>query len=321
MGRPTFQLGVSDYADNAYPVELARSDAGTFIQASPGSRVIFDTTADWMVMDTYNDLGLLNGFPGVGVRVDGVDVGEYKTGNATAQKFSVPLGTRGVSKAVEIINGLQSVSTGTRKGEWVTGIWLNDDTYSAGAPTTTPRIFVYGDSIAGGQSADNPSLQGWVQLLRNTYAATGSVLSEGVGSTKLKLDGETEEMRTAFVSHIASVSPTIIWLAIGALDQAAWTAAAFETAYADFLDKLHAALPSAAIYAQTPIQKATEGDMADYRTAISNAQSSRAAWCTLVDGTDAAFPQPADLAVDGLHPTTAGQAMYAAAVIAILGLS
>jgi len=273
-----------------------------------------------MMVDVYNTLGAASGINDIGVRVDGSDVRAIDLTDAVSGKMSFALGTKGVSKSVEIINGIQSMQSEERKGAWVTGIWLNGDTYSAGTPITTPRIMVYGDSIAGGQAATNPSLEGWVQLLRNTYSGTGSVVLEGWGNRKLKDDCTDATAAQAFAEHIAdNIAPTIIWLAIGHNDLGAWTAAAFETAYGDFLDRLHTELPSAAIYAQTPIYSNPDGSQGDFRTAISNAQSSRSAWCTLVDGTDAAFPQVAALA-DGVHPTTAGHATYHDAVAAILSL-
>jgi lysophospholipase L1-like esterase len=77
-------------------------------------------------------------------------------------------------------------------------------------------------------------------------------------------------------------------------------------------------MPSLAIYAQTPILKTSDGSLGDYRAQIATAQSTRTAYCTLVDGT-AILNGTTDLD-DGVHPTTAGHAKYAAAVKTVLGL-
>jgi hypothetical protein len=319
-----FSFGVGDFADNAYSVIGSRSDGGTFVQTSPAARVVIETDADYGMVETYNDLGVSNGLGDCGMRVDGADFVALESTVSAKNLYSFYLGAAGTTRTVEFINGIQSKPSASRLGEWVTGAFFNGTAeIVSNAEPTSPRIYIYSDSIGGGQAAGNPSLQGWAQLVRNAYAAIGSVLSDAWGYRKLKDDCETEEQRTAFAAHVATVSPTTIWLAIGTNDSGAWASyvgGLFEAAYADMLDKLHAALPSAVIYAQTPIYKATDTGMPDIRTAIGNAQSSRSAFCTLVDGTGASFPQVVDLAPDGIHLPTAGQVKYGDAVIAVLGI-
>jgi hypothetical protein len=76
-----------------------------------------------------------------------------------------------------------------------------------------------------------------------------------------------------------------------------------------------------AIYCQTPLVRSVESangsgsTLGDYRTQIATAVSSRTAFATLVDGT--AILTTADLD-DGVHPTTAGHAAYAAYVGGVL---
>jgi lysophospholipase L1-like esterase len=136
--------------------------------------------------------------------------------------------------------------------------------------------------------------------------------------------------RAGFVSKLGSVYPgaDIIWLAIGTNDYGLnkWSAANFGYAYAALLDALHVRFPTATIYTQTPIQRTVEtantfGDtLPNYRTQITTAQAARAAWCTLVVGTGATWPQaPGDLD-DGVHPTDAGHLKYANSVKTVLGL-
>jgi hypothetical protein len=58
--------------------------------------------------------------------------------------------------------------------------------------------------------------------------------------------------------------------------------------------------------------------LGNYRTQISNAQSTRSAWCALSDGS--AFLTAGDLVANGVHPTTVGHNKYYLAVKAALGL-
>jgi lysophospholipase L1-like esterase len=200
------------------------------------------------------------------------------------------------------------------------------------APPSEPanRIIVYGDSIAVGANATVPTSQGWTNIVRATYAATGGLAVEGWGYRALKDDAVDATARAAFVARLLSAYPgaDTIWLAIGTNDYGIagkWNAADFGTAYAALLVALNAAFPAANIYAQTPIERTVEtanayGDtLGAYRTAIGTAAGGKA-YVTLVDGTAAAYPQaPGDLA-DGVHPTDAGHIMYADAVEAELGL-
>jgi lysophospholipase L1-like esterase len=159
----------------------------------------------------------------------------------------------------------------------------------------------------------------------------GGLAVEGWGYRSLYDDTVDAPTRAAFIAKLVAAysALTVIWLAMGTNDYGLNTqnAANFETRYGALLDDLHAAYPAATIYAQTPIERVSEvangsgNTLGDYRAAIANAQATRAGFCTLVNGTDVAFPQqPGDLDVDGIHPTTAGQAKYATAVRAILGI-
>jgi lysophospholipase L1-like esterase len=157
---------------------------------------------------------------------------------------------------------------------------------------------------------------------------TDSTMLEAWGARSLYDDGVDAAARAAFTSRIAGYSPGIIWLAIGTADYLAapWTAANFQTAYADLLVKLHAALPSASIYAQSPVTLSAaleltanaQGDLPSaYRTAISNACSGKA-YVTFVDGSG--FILVTDLDADGVHPNTTGHNKIYLAVKSALGL-
>lgn len=311
--------------DNAYTETATREDGGTYTKTSPGARNVFTTGATKAYVETYNNIyGDYPGLSDMGVRSNGADVTALEPGQVGTKLFTVDL-PAGAGKTVEIIAGLQSGTTHAgRIGSYITQVTFDADATQTEV-LTTPRIIFYGDSIMSGANADNPSLEGVAQLVRNAF--TGSVIIEARGYRDLYEDGADETKRQAFADHIAGLTPTIIWLAIGTNDygETKWSAADFGTAYADLLDKLHVELPDAVIYAQTPIPRTIEteiesgyGNLGAYRTAIANAQSPRSAYCTLVDGT--ALVSTDDLHADGVHLTTAGHAIYGAAIITALGI-
>ena len=180
---------------------------------------------------------------------------------------------------MQIINGY-AAPWASRDG--VFGTYVSKVLFNAAATRQTiaasPCLYFYGDSILSGAGATDPSVDSVVPLVIPSF--TGSVYNDAYDSRTLTHDAATAGTRTAFAARIATFSPTIIWIQIGTNDYSTATlsAADFETAYADLLDKLHTALPSAVIHAQTMIIRATEtansfGDTTDaYRTAISNAR-------------------------------------------------
>jgi lysophospholipase L1-like esterase len=310
----TAYFAASDFEDNGHSNAITRADGGTgAVRVSDGARVRYFTTATELYLESYNDIHTTYATMGdIGIRSNGADVGVVETTAVDSTKLATVSLSAG-SKTVEIIASLQT--SATRLGHFPIRVRWNAAA-SKVAATTSPRLIVYGDSITVGANSANPSLEGWVQLVRDAYA--GSLLIEAFGQRSLNDDASDASARAAFVTYLSGLAPTALWLAIGANDGAKWTAANFGAAYADLLDKLHTAMPSLAIYAQTPILKTSDGSLGDYRAQIATAQSTRTAYCTLVDGT-AILNGTTDLD-DGVHPTTAGHAKYAAAVKTVLGL-
>ncbi len=318
---------VYQFADNAYPMLAFDTSKNPYIRTSPLARLVYTTDATSVDIDTWNDIYSL--FPGetsIGLRIDGVDYATVEPGAAGDQVDTLALGAG--TKTIEFINGMQT-SPGFGPPANVAGTFIKNLTFNAAATLvtqpTSPRLLVYGDSISVGAFADSPPLEGVWSLVRNEYP--GSLIVEGWGYRSLFDDCSNDPKRADFVSHIKGLSPSIIWIAIGTNDYGLnkWNAATFGTAYAALLDDLHTALPTATIYCQTPLDRGTEtangsgSTMGDYRTQITNASNARSGYCVTVDGTGASYPGTS-LTVDGIHPTTAGHAMYAAAVIAELGL-
>jgi lysophospholipase L1-like esterase len=300
----------------------ANTSTTGYIETSSHAHADYTTTATEVEVVGY---GLLTTafatWNEIGVYVDGTfnQVVNIPCGGSFARRISLPAG----SKTVSFVNGLQAKPVSDLLGTFLVSINSNAPMTEVSSATTN-RIVVYGDSIASGSSATIVVSESWVELVRATYSPD-SLACEAWGTRALRHDAIDATARTAFVAKIAAYSPSIIWLAIGTNDYGLnlWTAANFETAYAALLDDLHTELPSAVIYAQTPLLRTTEtanglgSTMGDYRTAISNAVSTRTAYTTLVDGT--AIMTTASL-VDGVHPTTAGHVLYSDYVQTVLGI-
>lgn len=318
------------WADSGYSEARTAADGAAYVRRSPFARVRVQTAATRLVVDLRADVtGGQPAWLGAGLddgaTVRGVPLLRFSY--ASARDLTLPSG----SKAVEVWDGLQTLEGSVPRGSFVSALRVPDSTpLSVLAPAATDRLIVYGDSIAVGDRATNAATEAWTMVLRRARAASDPAVStmvEAWGSRSLDRDGLNDAARQAFAERLAgylaeSSGQTAVWLAIGTNDYGLnrWSAAAFGAAYADLLDRIHAEAPSAAIYAQTPIVRASEGangsgsTLADYRAEIASAAGARP-WATLVDGT--AILTTGDLS-DGVHPTTAGHAAYAAAVAAVL---
>lgn len=322
----TFHLSIDTLSDNSATTILLNRAGSSYVgekyaRPSPNSRAIYQTTATRMYLEIYNNAhASFAGFDGIGVRVDGADYEVVMPGaDGTVYKtVTLPPG----DKTVEVINGFQHASdTNSPTGVYALGVSFNA-AWSVVTGATTPRMLVYGDSIAVGARATNLPLGGWVQILKNAHG--GTVINESWSGRSFWDDCSTAGKRTTFAAQIAADTPDTILLTIGCNDRnlfgvGFWVNEAdFAAAYGDFLDKLHTALPSAVIYAQTPIiTEAEAAGIISVRAAITTAQSSRSAFVTLVDGLSIMDASKLD---DELHPTTEGQAIYGAFMIDLLGL-
>lgn len=284
------------------------------------------SVSEWTTTATSVDVGYISSiystYPAFAIVAVYVDNAYYSTTACSSSSGTLTISLPAGSKKVSILNGVQSKPVNTLLGTWVTSA-----TFNAAATKLSPAsggIVVYGDSIACGQLADPVSEKAWSMQVR--AALSDHKLSlEAWGVRSLFDDASSAPTLQNLVERITEFSPSTIWLAIGTNDYGLnkWGAAAFGTAYASLLDALHTALPSAVIYAQTPILRTTEtangsgSTLGNYRTQIASAVSTRTAYATLVDGTS--FMTTASLD-DGLHPNTAGHALYANAVKTVLGI-
>lgn len=317
------QPGTSDFADTI-PVttQTPSTDLGSYRFTRSYARVVYAVNADTVDLTCYSEMDpTYVGSRKVAIYSDGAYVGSVDCATQTdytRASFTLPgSGTR----RVEIWNGVQS-----RPAEidpWQGSFAHTVRFRSAGAavtPTlvttpTTPagRIYVLQDSIAGFNTDPAPQLS-WVARLRNTYGR--SALADVYGGRALWHNGVDAAARTALVSVIAAQAPSHVWISLAANDKGRtyWLASAFQTAYADLLDKLIAALPSARFFAVVPgpttaLEGANgNGETLDaFRTAVRNAASGKARTTTVEGST---LYTTAELDADGVHLTNAGALVY-----------
>ncbi len=321
--------GLSSGAQSSYtPTQFTDTgttvDMGDYYLTSGYASLDFTTSATAITVNAYNNLhDTFPTFASVGIYVNGVYNQSILQGaeGDVSRSVILPAG----SKTVSIVNGPQSrpSPSGSILGTFIKSV-------SSSLPMTqtnlapSNRILVYGDSIVAGDAASPVQQSSWFQIVR-AAAYPDSVAQEAWGYRALYRDCQTSGQRAAFVSIIAAYSPETLWIAIGTNDYALnlWTAADFGTAYAALLDDLHTALPSMAIYCQSPTVRVTEtanglgSTLGNYRTQISTAAAARPTYCTYIDGST--IITVGELS-DNVHPNTAGHATYGAFVISTLGL-
>lgn len=300
--------------DNGYNVNNT-----DYFRCSVFARWVFTTNATRAFVKVWSTI--YNSYPQhaqIEVRRGGVYVTTLECSAQGLNVFDVALTGTG---QVELIAGAQSDTIGTfcRMVYFYGG-----STAALVTPATpAPRLVIYGDSIAvGGDIPQHAISEAWTMLIRNGW--NGSLQVEAWGGRKLADDCPDAGAATTFAARLASYSPTIVWLAIGTNDFGAYhlPAAPFGEQYANLLDALHSALPSAAIYAQSPLVVSDESanvsgsTMADFRTQINTACGTRA-WATYVNGAN--ILSLSDLG-DSVHPTAAGHVKYAAAARVAMGI-
>jgi lysophospholipase L1-like esterase len=312
-----FLYATSNFSDNGAIVPMPG-----YSLSSPFSTIDLLTDATSVEVIGYTNMYVnYPNFTRIGIVVDGVYQESINpTANGVfAKRVNFPVGV----KVISFVNGPQSKPSSTVLGTFITGLRGNAAATQTGLGVS--GTVIYGDSISTGDAATPTMQNAWVPLVRAAGYPSQRFAVEAWGFRSLYEDCATEELRVEFVAKLAAYNPQRIWLSIGTNDYGLnkWSASAFGAAYAALLDDLHAALPSVVIYAQTPIVRTAEAangsgsTLGDYRAQISAAVSTRTGYTTLVDGT--AFMTTGSLS-DGIHPNTAGHALYANAVKAVLGI-
>lgn len=245
--------------------------------------------------------------------------------NISFATFTLPPGTKRVTVVTDEVSG------GTL-GTFLRAMYVPAQAFvhHVAVDTEHRRLVVYGDSIACGGVATPGVTRGWTARLRQQFP--GRVVIEAYGGRKLNTDCATAAGRAALAQKIAACRPTDVWLAIGVNDwgQSTTTAATYAANYGAFLDELHALIPAATLWAQTPVINGTEHVanansewLRDFRELGPLAQqSTRTAFCNLVYG-PSLFPMTditGNGGDNGYHPGNSGNDKYARGAAGLLGL-
>lgn len=166
-----------------------------------------------------------------------------------------------------------------------------------------------------------------MKVLRDpSYGFTGDVFSEGYAGRLLYTDVATPELTKAFAGKLASYGVDKYWFQIGVNDFGFNTPLpVFYRQYKSLIEQLKALRPNVKIYIQSTGPEIFEGanketmaddglvttgpaanDFRDVQRALANSH----AYCEYVDFENL-FPAVIDNLADGIHPTDAGNVLYA----------
>lgn len=288
----------------------AAAEAG-YGYALPYSRAGYSTTATSMVVEEYSNNGEVDARGRkLNVRVNGANytlITAPQAGGVTQHTVPLPVG----NKVVEVWNGFQFLSGSDLLGTWVRSVTFNAPAQVRAPGNKGPHLVAQVDSIGAGAGANTPTLDGWIMQLRDIYP--GSVAVEGWGGRQFYHCASDSVARALCVQQVITQNPDAFLGTLGTNDYfaASWTAAAFGTAYAAFLDDLHAARPGMPVYLLSPIPRTTEtangvgSTLGNYRTQVQTVCAARS-YCTFIDGSAVTgFNTGTDL-FDVVHPNSSG---------------
>jgi lysophospholipase L1-like esterase len=194
---------------------------------------------------------------------------------------------------------------------------------AAAAPDAAPahtfvRFHLLGDSvpIAGASDAAHRT----PALLAATYP--GVFFNQAIGGRSLYFYASDAPRRASVVATIAAGKPSEVYIELGYNDYGAapWSASDYGLAYADFVDRLRAALPDVRVYCQTihvhgTGKNAKGSTVDDYSAAVRAACAGRA---EILEGDSFGLVKPVDYA-DAVHLKDSGHAKLAAGIRARVG--
>lgn len=218
-----------------------------------------------------------------------------------------------------------------RAGTYLRAVYFPGTTTTVFPSTTVkPGSIVYiHDSILSGFniSSDAQNNVWMMKVLRDpSYGFTGDVFSEGYAGRLLYTDVATPELTKAFAGKLASYGVDKYWFQIGVNDFGFNTPLpVFYRQYKSLIEQLKALRPNVKIYIQSTGPEIFEGanketmaddglvttgpaanDFRDVQRALANSH----AYCEYVDFENL-FPAVIDNLADGIHPTDAGNVLYA----------
>jgi len=219
-----------------------------------------------------------------------------------------------------------------RAGTYLRAVYFPGTTGTTVSPSSTviPGSIVYvHDSILSGYNISSDAQNNvWMMKTRRdpSYGFTGDIFSEGYAGRILYTDVSTSALTTAFANKLASFGVDKYWFQIGVNDYGFKTPLlAFYTQYKSLIEQLNVLRPKAKIYIQSTGPESYEGpngetmsddgltatgpaanDFRDVQRALATSNS-----YTEYVNFEGLFPAVIANVADGIHPTDAGNILYA----------
>ena len=318
-GLPSYLPADANWQNGNYKLALGPGfRRNTFVVAESAGTSPATTLRFFLVSDGHL-VGLTTDY--YGLRVNGVFQRVNFTADGTVKTVDVTVATG--STIGLIAHDLARYGAGSQvvAGAALVDLQANGAITWATATAPAHRFLVIGDSIVGGNVGTEPVLDGWVPRTRVAWAGIDTRLTVDSFSGGSLVDvygaGVSSTDKAAFRAHLLSeadgtVDNTLV-IAYGTNDygRGTATAAEFGAAYATLLDDLRTQAPDLRLVCNQPppITNGGEAGLETYRQQIRDVVNARGFVFKLLENlVDAANIDP----TDHIHPTTAGQAQYAA---------
>jgi hypothetical protein len=303
-----------------------------------GSRIRFTTDATEAAVVLKDNLGGLSGgfvsYKEANLSEGGTAGGTGATNRDVLNAFGAngsPVMVEGTglsagSKTVNVTEGLR-VQSGSGPygsiGYNVTKVTVPATNSLTFQRKTAPahRLLIVADSIGEQVIGGQPTRQAWTMLCRGNR---GDVTVDSVGSSSYFSRAFQASWRAETIARCVALldgtTANTVWVALGtndfginpwAINMGSPDFTDFKACIGAFFDDLHTAVPSAALWMQLPITRATEDTIETWRQAMRDVKASRA-WLNLQETISPALG-------DAVHPNVAGHVTYEAAVRAALG--
>ncbi|MDB5089165.1 MAG: hypothetical protein JWR09_3159 [Mucilaginibacter sp.] len=219
-----------------------------------------------------------------------------------------------------------------RSGTFLRAVYFPGTTGTTVAPSTTAApgsiVYIHDSILSGYNISSDAQNNAWMMMTeRNaSYGFIGDIFSEGYAGRLLATDISTPALTTAFAAKLASFGVDKYWFQIGVNDFGFNTPLPlFYAQYKSLVEQLKGLRPNAKIYIQSTGPESYEGangelvaddgftsngpaanDFRDVQRAIATSHS----YCEYVNFEGLFSPVIANLS-DGIHPTDAGNVLYA----------
>ncbi|MES2061786.1 MAG: FG-GAP-like repeat-containing protein [Bacteroidota bacterium] len=233
-------------------------------------------------------------------------------------------------------NGVMQDPSIRRTGTYLRAVYFpagNTTVFPASTKATNSVLFIHDSILSGFNISEDSQNNVWMMKIRNdpAYGFTGDIFSEGYAGRILYTDIDTDVKADAFAAKLISFGVKNYWFQIGVNDYGFLTPLhRFYKQYNRLVEQMKVLKTDVKIFIQAigPITYSSANgetyadnglsatgpsanDFIDVQHAIATAPGHT--YCEYVDFENL-FPATIDNVADGIHPTDAGNALYAAGV-------